>query len=151
MGNRWWFVLTGVLLLAALAGVAISGYLAWENSQGKSGVCTVVHGCSTVQESKYGKILGVPVSVPGLGLYLVLAAAAVVTMLDFRGWRAYATLIGFYGALMGLAMSAYLTYLEAFVIDAWCIYCIGSALLMVVLSLGWTTNLMRELRLRRGT
>ncbi|MGE0600895.1 MAG: vitamin K epoxide reductase family protein [Dehalococcoidia bacterium] len=150
MGNRWWLVLTGVLLLAALAGVAISGYLAWENSQGKSGVCTVVHGCSTVQQSKYGKILGVPVSVPGLGLYLVLAVAAVVTMLDFRGWRAYATLIGFYGALMGLAMSAYLTYLEAFVIDAWCIYCIASALLMVLLAAGWSANLMRELRLRRS-
>ncbi len=86
--SKWRFALTLALLLLALAGTAIAGYLAWENSQGKTGVCTVVHGCATVQESKYGKVLGIPISVPGLGLYLVLVAAAVVVLVDFRGWRA---------------------------------------------------------------
>lgn len=147
--SRWRQALTVVLLVAALVGVAISGYLAWENSQGKSGVCTVVHGCSTVQQSKYGKILGIPVSVPGLGLYTMLAVSAAMVLTNFRGWSSYATLLAFYGALLGLAFSAFLTYLEAFVIDAWCIYCIVSALLMLLLAIGWTMSLALEVRARR--
>lgn len=72
---RWRLILTVALLVLAIAGTAISAYLAYENSQGKSGVCTIAHGCSTVQQSKYGKILGIPISMPGLGLYVVLAAS----------------------------------------------------------------------------
>jgi uncharacterized membrane protein len=146
---RWRLVLTVALLVLAVAGTAISAYLAWENSQGKTGVCTVVHGCSTVQESKYGKILGIPISMPGLGLYLVLVAAAAVVISNYRGWRPYATLVGFYGAFFGFAFSVYLTYLEAFVIDAWCIYCIVSALLLTALVIGWGANLALEVRERK--
>lgn len=146
--GRRWQALGAALLVLALAGVAIAAYLAWENSQGKSGVCTIAHGCSTVQQSRYGKILGVPISVPGLGLYLVLAGAALVWLTNWRQWRPYAVVVGFYGALFGVLFSAYLTFLEAFVIDAWCIYCIVSAVLLSLLFLGWGAALLRELRER---
>jgi len=145
----WRSVLTALLAALALAGVAVAGYLAIENSQGQHGVCTITHGCARVQESKYGKILGVPVSVPGLALYVALAAAAVVAMTNFRGWRPYATIAGAYGAFFGVLFSAYLTYLEAFVIDAWCIYCITSALLLTALFAGWAVLLGTEVRARR--
>ena len=147
--SRWRLALTVVLLVAAIAGTAVSGYLAWENAQGKSGVCTVVHGCSTVQQSKYGKVLGIPISIPGLALYVVLVAAAGLLLTNFRGWASYAILIAFFGSLFGLAFSAFLTYLEAFVIDAWCIYCIVSALLMVLLAIGWSAILAAEVRAQR--
>jgi uncharacterized membrane protein len=139
------------LLLLALAGVAIASYLAWENSQGRSGVCTIAHGCETVQKSRYGKLFGVPVSVPGLALYLVLAAAAITWLTNLRGWRPAATAVGFYFALFGFLFSGYLTYLEAFVIDAWCIYCITSASLLTVLLAGWAALFVREARLRGTT
>ncbi len=108
-----------------------------------------MHGCSTVQQSKYGKILGIPISIPGLALYVVLVAAAAILLTNFRGWAPYAILIAFFGALFGLAFSAFLTYLEAFVIDAWCIYCIVSALLMVLLAIGWSAILASEVKAQR--
>jgi uncharacterized membrane protein len=45
--------------------------------------------------------------------------------------------VGFLGTVAGVLMSAYLTYVEAFVLDAWCSYCIVSALLMTGLFAAW--------------
>jgi uncharacterized membrane protein len=128
-----------VLLAVALCGVAVAGYLAWENSRGESGVCTIVHGCSTVQQSKYGK----------LGLYLLIAAAAIVWLTNLRGLRQYAILVGAFGSLFGFLLSVFLTYLEAYVIDAWCIYCIVSASLLTALVAGWGAILLAEMRANR--
>lgn len=147
---NWRTWLVGALIVLAVAGVGIAGYLAWENSRGESGVCTIVHGCSTVQQSKYGKFLGVPVSIPGLGLYVVLALAGITWIANFRGWRPYAVLVGAFGAGFGFLFSMFLTYLEAFVIDAWCIYCIVSASLMTALLAGWGAMLIAEVRANRA-
>jgi len=144
-----WEAVAIVLVAVALIGVGVAGYLAWENSRGQSGMCTIVHGCSTVQQSKYGKILGVPVSVPGLALYLVLAGAGIAWLRNIRGWRPYATLAGAGGAAFGFLFSGFLTYLEAFVIDAWCIYCVVSAALMTILFVGWAALLVREVKAQR--
>jgi len=134
-GALWWLVAAAVVL--SVAGVGIAVYLALENLQGNAGVCTVVHGCATVQKSRYGKILGIPISVPGLALYLALAGSAAGWLFDFRAQRRLFTVIGFNGALFGVLFSGYLTYLEAFVLDAWCIYCIASALILSALFLIW--------------
>lgn len=125
----------------ALTGMAVAGYLAFENLQGNTGVCVGVHGCSTVQNSRYGEILGVPISVPGFLAYAVLLLAAVLSLRSPLR-RPELALIGFLGSVVGLLMSAYLTYIEAFVLDAWCSYCIASALLMVGLFATWSLLLV---------
>ncbi|MCC6421090.1 MAG: vitamin K epoxide reductase family protein [Gemmataceae bacterium] len=138
-------VAVGALALA-LIGMGVAGYLAVENLQGETGVCVGVKGCATVQESRYGEILGMPVSVPGFLLYAGLAAAAAGFLADSRGRRADFALVGFLGALAGLLMSAYLTFVEAFVLDAWCSYCIVSALLTTGLFAAWSVLLASVMR-----
>jgi len=128
-------------LALALVGAGISGYLAIENLQGESGVCVGVHGCSTVQNSKYGKPFGIPISIPGLMLYAGLVVLAAAWLANVAGRRAEIAFTGFLGGVAGLLVSAYLTWIEAFVLDAWCSYCIVSALLMVGLFLLWTVLL----------
>ena len=83
--------------MLALAGVGISGYLALENLQGETGVCVGVGGCAEVQESRYGELFGVPVSVPGLLLYLALLAGAVGWWRDWGGQSQALALLGFLG------------------------------------------------------
>jgi uncharacterized membrane protein len=131
--------LLGVALAAiALAGLAIATYLATENVQGQSGICTgVAHGCATVQQSRYGKVAGTPVSVPGAALYAGLALIALAWARDWLGWRPTWALLGGFAALCGFGFSMYLTGIEAFVLDAWCVYCVASALLMTALAFGW--------------
>ena len=58
-------------------------------------------------------------------------------MLGLRESSARSRLIAlllFGGALAGVLYSAYLTYLEAMVIKAWCLYCVASAILIAVVS-----------------
>ena len=78
------------------------------------------HGCATVADSHYSHLAGINVAVFGIvGYVLLLAAAATPGDLGRFG--------GFVAALVGFGFSAYLTYLELFVIDAICQWCVASA------------------------
>jgi uncharacterized membrane protein len=81
-------------------------------------------GCETVQASSYATILGVPVAELGLVGYSGLLLSALL-----RGEAgAY---LGLLVALVGTLFSAYLTYLEVFVIQAICEWCVASATVMI--------------------
>ena len=47
------------------------------------------------------------------------------------------------GGIVGVGFSAYLTYLEAFVIHAWCQWCVASAIIMVLVFLASLPELRR--------
>ena len=138
----------GLALVLACAGIGISSYLIYVKLQGVAPICTIVHGCETVQASSYSKVLGVPVAVPGILGYIALAALAVAWMTNWRGLHAPATLAAFYIALFGFLFSMYLTYVEWQVIHAWCMWCIGSAISMSIVFASWTVLMAREMRLR---
>lgn len=108
----------------AVAGLLISAYLTWAHFAGLEPVCGFgSHGCQTVQSSRYATVLSVPVAVLGLAGYVGLLLAAVS-----RGEAgAY---LGLLVALVGTLFSAYLTYLEVFVIGAVCQWCVASAAIM---------------------
>jgi uncharacterized membrane protein len=114
-----------VLGALAVVGLLISGYLTWVHYARVAPVCVGGGGgCETVQTSSYATILGVPVAVVGLVGYSGLLLSALL-----RGeLGAY---LGFLVALVGAFFSAYLTYLEVFVIHAVCEWCVASATVMV--------------------
>lgn len=110
------------LVVAALAivALAIGVYLSYERSRGRAPVCPIGGGCATVQASRYAQLAGVPVSTLGsVGAFALLATTA-------TRWR-HAVVLTFAIAATGAAFSLYLTSLEAFVIDAWCAWCVASA------------------------
>jgi uncharacterized membrane protein len=115
------------VLLGALAvvGLLISAYLTWVHYMGVVPVCVGGSGgCETVQTSSYATIFGVPVAVVGLVGYAGLLFSALL-----RGEAGvYLALLL---ALVGTLFSAYLTYLEVFVIHAICEWCLASAAFMV--------------------
>lgn len=110
--------------LAAL-GVLISAYLTWTHFAGLAPICTGDgKGCETVQSSQYAMILGVPVALLGLLFYGGLLFSAVK-------WGEIGIYLGFLISLVGTLFSAYLTYLEVFVIGALCQWCLASAVITV--------------------
>jgi uncharacterized membrane protein len=114
-----------VLGVLAAAGLLISAYLTWVHFARVAPVCVGGSGgCETVQSSRYAAILGVPVSALGLVGYAGLLLSAVL-----RG--EVGVYLGFLIALVGTLFSAYLTYLELFVIHAVCQWCLASAAIMV--------------------
>ena len=114
-----------VLGALAVVGLLISGYLTWVHYAGVAPVCVGGSGgCETVQSSSYATILGVPVAVVGLVGYSGLLLSA--SLRDEVG-----IYLGFLVALVGALFSAYLTYLELFVIHAICEWCVASAAVIV--------------------
>jgi uncharacterized membrane protein len=129
--------LRGVATFASTLGVAVATYIAIADSGGGSPVCVGgSHGCETVADSSYSHLLGVNVAIFGVVGYLLLFAAA---MLRGDGAR----MGGFIVALIGFGYSVFLTYLELFVIEAVCQWCVFSAILMTVL---FAVNAIRMVR-----
>ena len=110
----------------ALIGIGVATYIAIAESGGGAPKCLVGGGgCETVANSKYSDLAGVNVAVLGIAGYVVLLLAAAVPGDAGRFG-------GFLAALVGFGFSAYLTYLELFVIDAICQWCVASAVLMTL-------------------
>jgi uncharacterized membrane protein len=115
------------LVLAAI-GIGIAGYLVYVHYTDTKVLCSISHGCETVQKSKYAKLAGVPVALLGLIGYVAILATLFVRS---EGGR----LAGAGMALVGLGFSGWLTYLEAARIHAWCQWCVGSAIVMTLLTI----------------
>jgi uncharacterized membrane protein len=112
--------------LIALAGIGVATYIAIVEGGGDAPKCLVGGGgCETVAESKYSELAGINVAVIGIAGYAALLGAA--SMPGDLG-----RLGGFVFALIGVGFSIYLTYLELFVIDAICQWCVISAVLMAL-------------------
>jgi len=111
----------------ALAGIGVATYIAIAEAGGSAPVCLAGgEGCATVAASDYSELAGINVAVMGIVGYVAIGAAALV-----RGDAG--RFAGFLLALAGFGFSAYLTYLELFVIDAICQWCVASAVLMTLL------------------
>ena len=120
-----------MLLLAAL-GVADAFYDSYAIYAGQPLWCPPpIDGCNIVAASPYAHILGLPVGYFGVLFYVcmfVFAALLVVAPLS-RGLRLVAVL----WAAIGLAFSVHFMRIQIAFIHAFCIYCVISAVLTVLL------------------
>jgi uncharacterized membrane protein len=106
----------------AAVGFAVAAYLAITKLAGGSALfCRGVGGCEVVQASRYATFLGLPTAAWGAALYATVGGIA-LSGVGARRWLA-----AFLLAVVSVAFSAYLTYLELFVIGAVCWYCVVSA------------------------
>jgi uncharacterized membrane protein len=120
-------VLRAIAGVLALAGIGVATYITVVEAGGSAPQCLAGgHGCETVANSHYSHLAGVNVAVFGIVGYVLLVGAALAG-------GDVARIAGFAIALVGFGFSAYLTYLELFVIDAICQWCIASAVLMTLL------------------
>lgn len=85
--------------------------------------------CDVVNRSEYSSIVGIPVAAIGVAGYGVLLALA--TFLRGRG-ETPNRLLG--AAFAGLVFALYLTYIEARVLDTWCILCLISLALISLIA-----------------
>ena len=114
-----------LLAVLSILGLLMSAYLTWVHLAGIAPICLAGSGgCEAVQTSRYAEILGVPVAVLGIVGYARLLFSALL-----RGERG--VLLGLFVALVSVLFSAYLTWLELFVIHAICQWCVASAILMM--------------------
>ncbi len=126
--------LAGLLSLAtivlALVGLGVATYLSVVHFAHQPIACNGIGDCEYVNSTKYAKVAGVPVALMGAASYATMAllvAAAWLrrdAMLLLAAWTM---------AAASFAFSMYLTYVELWVIDAICVYCVVSATTMTAL------------------
>lgn len=110
-------------------GLGVAACIAIADSGGGAPSCLAGgSGCQTVADSSYSHLAGVNVAVFGIVGYLLLLASAFFA-------NDAARLGGFVVALGGFGFSIYLTYIELFKIEAFCEWCVASAVLMTILFL----------------
>lgn len=133
-----------VIALLALIGVLISVYLTL-HKYGMIGTLACGTGsCETVQASKWAVFMGIPVPVVGLAGYLVVLIVALIGLQPEQRFGKVPWLL-FLLADIAFSFTLYLTYLEAFVIHAWCRWCLVSAALVTLI---WIAALFEVPRLR---
>ena len=113
--DNWLFAL-------ALAGIALTSYLtfiAWFGE--KPVLCGAGSQCDLVQQSRWSTLLGVPIALWGLLTYTLLARLVWRLRSRPSSWRA-----ALFVAVVGAAVSWYLTAVSVFAIEALCAYCLAS-------------------------
>lgn len=119
-----------ILYVCGAIGVADTLYLVYHTLRGTDVACPFFpkEWCRAVQYSPQSKTLGIPNSFAGLGMYVAMLA---LTWLYAGGsvalWPIQA-LVTF-----GFLFSLYFTYVQAFVLRAFCTWCVLSALNFTVL------------------
>ena len=113
----------------SLLGLADATYLTIEHVTGKSVRCTL-EGCSEVLSSPYAVVRGVPLALIGAAAYFTVFSLSILAAF---GYRIAATLLTPLVLLMFL-VSLWLFYLQAFVIHAFCQYCLFSAAVTTALT-----------------
>ncbi len=130
----------GIAVLA-LVGIFVSAYLSLYHLGGIGTLQCGFGGCDLVQASEYAYFLGLPVALWGLGGYAAIFGVAMAGLQPrWAGHRPIAlALLGL--SAIAMVVSAYLTYLEAAVIHAWCQWCVVSAILVALIFLLSLTGL----------
>jgi uncharacterized membrane protein len=119
--KRTWIYTAAALL--SLFGLADAIYLTVEHLNGQSVRCTIIAGCSEVLSSSYATFRGIPLAAVGAAAYFSVFSLA--TLAAF-GYRVASTLLNPLVTAMFL-ISLWLIYLQAFVIRAFCQFCLLSA------------------------
>jgi uncharacterized membrane protein len=118
---------TLALILLTFLGLVDTLYLGMK--RGKPVPCSITSGCEEVLNSKYSTLAGIPISWFGFAFYLTVFSAAVFAAF---GNEAVLRLI-FWPILAAFIISMGLVAIQAFVLHAYCQYCLGSAVLATIL------------------
>lgn len=117
-----------VIALAAFLGMVDAFYVSIKHAQGPV-PCHVTHGCEEVLNSRYSEVAGIPISWLGLAFYLGIFSCAVFEASGVA--RTGKLILGVAGA--AFLVSLVLFGIQAFVLHAYCEYCLLSALLVTAI------------------
>lgn len=108
----------------ALIGLGDSVYLTVQHFTSEKLPCSLITGCEQVLTSQYAEIAGIPTAAFGAAAYFLAFCLALLAAFGNRKlWFFYGLL-----TLVMFLFTVWLVYLQAFVIEAFCQFCLLSAL-----------------------
>jgi len=106
-------------------------------------MCVGSHGCITVNNSTYSMIYGLPISLIGLIGYLCIGVALLLEPY-WKLVNEQSPLFIFGASLIGVIFSAYLTWIELYIIHAICPFCVASAVIITFIFILAVIRLIRQ-------
>jgi uncharacterized membrane protein len=119
-----------IVAVIALLGLADATFLTVAHLTGDDAVCGSLAGCSAVLGSAYATTKGLPTAAFGAAAYFTVFGLAILTAFGYSQLRRFLVLMV---AAMFLA-SLYFLYLQAFVLHAFCPFCLFSAAMTFLLA-----------------
>ena len=119
-----------IVAVIALLGLADATFLTVAHLTGDDAVCGSIAGCSAVLGSAYATFQGLPTAAFGAVAYFTVFSAAILTAFGYSRTRG---LLFAVVAAMFVA-SLYFLYLQAFVLHAFCPFCLFSAAMTFLLA-----------------
>lgn len=128
-------VIRYLIMLLAMAGVVVSVLALRVHYSNDTQACDINEkwDCGVVNHSPFAEIEHVPVAAIGILGYLALAGLALARQ----------RFLVMLAAMLGLGFALCLSFIEAFALGAWCIYCVISQTviaLITLLAVGWFTE-----------
>jgi vitamin-K-epoxide reductase (warfarin-sensitive) len=119
--NRILFLAIAVLAVAGIVVSAVS--LERHYAKSKTAFCDLGEkfDCDIVNRSEYSSVMGIPVA--GIGVVGYAALLVLATVYRARSETPLRLLVA---AVAGLGFALYLTYVEAYMLETWCILCLSS-------------------------
>ncbi len=128
-----------ILFVIAILGFSDASFLTIEHFQNRIPPCTTA-GCEVVLTSAYSTIAGIPVSLLGMIYYLIIGIGLFAHIEGKHEPSLRAVLLL---TIVGFIMSLWFLSVQAFLIHASCLYCLGSALISTVLFISSTIVLKK--------
>jgi uncharacterized membrane protein len=117
----------------SLLGLFVSAYLYLYKIGRIGNLACGAGGCETVQQSPWSRFAGIEVSLIGMAGYAGLLLVSLVALQPGPSAHRWPTKLLVILSAVGVAFTAYLTYLELFVIHAICRWCVGSAVIILAI------------------
>jgi uncharacterized membrane protein len=115
--------------IVALVGLADAIYLTFHHYTARPVPCSILEGCEMVLTSQYATIAGIPLALYGAAAYLIAFALAVLTFLGKRkAWLLFSLQV----TVMSI-FTVWLLYVQGVVLEAFCQFCLLSALVTFTL------------------
>ena len=136
------------ILILAFCGLANAAYLAQHQANAAAIPCSIqgLSDCGPVIGSEYSHLFGIPLASLGVFFYGVLFILAALELIVFDRFLRRALQAA---SLVGVIASLYFVFLQAFVIQAFCAYCLASAAITLLVLL--FASLIEPLKSKKGS
>ena len=136
--SRPWTAILAAIV--SLAGVADAAYLTIHHYTAEPVPCSIIEGCEQVLTSPYATIGDVPLAIFGLLAYFTAFSLALLTIFGNRMmWRLFGAQV-----IIMAGFSAWLIYVQAALVGAFCQFCLLSALITTTLLIIFVVSLFKR-------
>ncbi len=126
-------VINSILIATSFLGFCLAYYIQRSKQSGQKMVCPVRSNCEVVIRSKYSEFLGLPVETIGLFYYTIIFISYLFFLLTPLQANSLMVFLVLLSSTLAVLFSLYLTFIQIFNLKQWCIWCLASAGLCIII------------------